>query len=268
MENSEFTYLRKMTSLEINGYVKTAPIAILPVGSIEQHGGHLPIDTDLTTIEYLSVEGLKAARTASGLPIGAIAPSIPYGGPGIGMEAWAGTIMFQPTTLINVVFEIGQGLVSSGFRYVVVMNGCYGNISTLTLAVQKLKSELPQGDYILVHGGWGIYDVISKVRTSPHGGLGHACEMETSTSLVIDPEHVHMDKAEVGLLHHPSDRVSFDFDEQPPFYWPYEFEKITPNGIMGDPTQGTAEKGRIILDADIKRIADILLHIIHIDQVR
>ncbi len=268
MEGNMEIYLRKMTSFEIKEFVKEAPIMLLPVGSIEQHGGHLPIDTDLITIEYLAEEGLKAARNLSGHPVAAIAPAIPYGGPGIGMEGWPGTVMLQPATLIDVVFDVGSGLVSSGFRYVVVMNGCYGNVSTLTLAVQKLKHELPQADFILITSSWGINDVINKVRTSSHGGIGHACELEASTSLVIDPEHVQMDKAEVGILHHPSEKVSFDFDEVQPFYWPYEFSKMSPNGVIGDPTQATAEKGRVILDANIKQIAEILCHIIDIDNRR
>lgn len=258
-------YLRKMTSPEISEFVKNAPIAILPVGSIEQHGAHLPIDTDLTTIEYLAEEGLKAVRNITGLPIGTIVPNLPYGGSEITMDGWPGTISLQPSTLIDAVFDVGSCLVSFGFRFIVVLNGCYGNIPTLTLAVQKLKHNFPGAEYILVHGTWETNEVINKVRTSPTGGMGHACELETSTSLVIDPDHVYMDKAEAGKLQHPSDRVSFDFDHAPPFYWPYEFQKMAHNGVIGDPAVASAEKGRVILDANIARIADVLRHIIEID---
>jgi creatinine amidohydrolase len=267
MVNSTPLYLRKMTSPEICKFVKVAPIVILPVGSIEQHGSHLPIDTDLMTIEYIAEESLKAVRNETSLSVGTIAPSLPYGGPGIGMEAWPGTVTLKPSTLIDVIYDVGTCLISSGFRYIVVLNGCYGNIPTLTLAVQKLKHEHPQPDFILV-GSCETVEVINKVRTSASGGIGHACEFETSTSLVIDPNHVQMDKAEPGHLQHPSDRVSFDFDQVSPFYWPYDFRKMAPNGVIGDPTQGTAEKGRVILEDSVKRIADILRHIIEIDKRR
>lgn len=253
--------LRNMTSREIGLLVGHAEIAILPVGSIEQHGGHLPIDVDLATVEYLSIEGLREARKLCGEPIGFIAPSVPYGGPGIGMTEWPGTICFRPQTLIDVVFDIGSGLIASGFQYLLVMNGCVGNIPALNLAVQKLKSELPKNDFILVGGIWEDLDVIKQVRKSKLGGLGHACELETSTALIIDPEHVDMEFVEKGEFHHPSGKVSFDFNQVNPFFWPQQFGKMTSNGVIGDPSKATAEEGRIILEANIHRVADILCHI-------
>ena len=257
-----------MTSEEIGVFVKEAPIAILPVGSIEQHGRHLPIDTDLNAIEYLAEAGLRAARAKAGIDVGIIAPGLAYGGPGLGMEGWPGTIVLKPTTLMDVVYDVSHCLVASGFRYVVVMNGCVGNIPALTLAVQKLKKEHLSKDFILVQGDWEVGDVIRRIRTSEPGGMGHACELETSISLILDPDHVQMDKAEAGRFYHPSNRITFDFDQPMPFFWPYEFRELAPNGVIGDPEQATAEKGKAIIEANIERIADILCHIIAVDVKR
>lgn len=261
-------FLSQMTSPEIGEAVRTAKIAVLVVGSIEQHGAHLPIDTDLTTAEYLAVEGVKAARQATGCPVALIAPSLPYGGPGLSMDEWPGTLRLRPSVLIDAVRDIGGGLAAAGFRYVLVLNGCVGNIAALTLAVQQLKLHWPTADFILLASTWAMPEVIGKVRQSGPGGLGHACELETSTALAIDPTHVHIDRAVQGVLRHPSPEVSFDFDVASPFFWPYPFGQMVADGVIGDPTVATADKGRIILEANVQRVARVLAHILDVDARR
>lgn len=259
-------YLRKMASNEISEMVQLAKIAVLPIGSIEQHGNHLPIDTDLTTVEYLAEQGIRTVRQAVAQPVALIAPSIPYGGPEIGMSEWVGTICLKPSTLLEVVADVGSGLIASGFRYVLLLNGCVGNIPVLTLATQKLKRENRNGNFLLVGSTWEMPEVINKVRTSAPGGLGHACELETSTSLVIDPDHVYLEKAAAERLKHLSNEITFDFDHTNPFYWPLPFGEMTQSGVIGDPTEASVEKGKVILEANIQRIADVLCHIVKIDE--
>jgi creatinine amidohydrolase len=253
-------FLGKMTTSEVREAVKTVRIAILVVGSIEEHGDHLPIDTDLTTAEYLAVEGLQSARKATAHPVALIAPSIPYGGPALKME-WPGTVQLRPSVLVDVVCDIGIGLVGSGFRYVLILNGCVGNIPTLMLATGQLKQNRPDADFILVDSTWAAAEAIQEVRESESGGIGHAGELETSTSLVIDPTHVHIEKAVKEHYRHPSPSVSLDLNANPPFYWPVSFDNATESGVIGDGTLGTVEKGKKILEANVKRIADILRHI-------
>jgi len=72
-------HLRKMTSKQIGEALKTVKIALMPVGSIEQHGPHLPIDTDLATVEYLAQESVKLVRQQTSQPIAFIVPSLPFG---------------------------------------------------------------------------------------------------------------------------------------------------------------------------------------------
>jgi creatinine amidohydrolase len=254
-------YWAKMTTTEIRQAAKIIKIVLLPVGSIEQHGDHLPVDTDFATIEYLAEQSLIAARRELKHPISIIAPGIPYGGPGLGMQEWPGTICLRPEVLIDAVFDIGKGIIDAGFKGVLVLNGCFGNISPLTLAVQKLKSRVPDGEFILAGSTWSAYQTIQEVRDSEPGGIGHAGELETSTSLVIDPDHVDMTKAVAGKLTHISPDVSFDFDGPGPFYWPLPFGQLTQSGVIGDPTVANKDKGKAISDAAIQRLADILTHI-------
>lgn len=250
-------YLRKMTSPQIGEAVKTARIAIVAVGSIEQHGAHLPIDTDLSTVEYLADEGLRKARQISGQPVGFIAPAMPFGTT-LEMD-WPGHIFLKSTTLMQVLMEIGARLVKSGFRYVIFLNGCVGSINAVQAAVSDLKGAIPEADFIMVGSTWAMPEAI--VRNSGEGGMGHACELETATQLVIDPEHVNMSLAKDEHIRHPSEQVSYDFGSFPPFYWPVHFADMTESGVIGDPSLATVENGRAILEKNVERVAKILCHI-------
>jgi creatinine amidohydrolase len=167
----------------------------------------------------------------------------------------------RPNTLIEVVKDIGGGLAASGFEYILIINGCAGNIPTLMVAVSQLKESYPVANFILTGSIWETPDAIKEVRESEIGGIGHACEIETSISLVVDPKHVQMDKAENEKYAHPSQRVSLDFEFRAPFYWPISFNEVTQSGVIGDPTLANVEKGKFVLDANIKRLSDILCHI-------
>jgi creatinine amidohydrolase len=268
--NSEFTstefpiYLRKMTSPEIGEAVKTVKIALMAVGSIEQHGPHLPVDCDLATVEYLAEQSLLKARQQAGHPVALIVPALPFG---ITLEMdWPGHLHLTSSTHIAVLKDIGSQLVRTGFRYVVFLNGCVGNIGTVNVAVSDLKEAFPKSEFIAVGSVWAMPEGI--VRNSGPGGMGHACELETSTELVIDPEHVHMERAVNEHIRHPSPLISYDFDKVQPFYWPMHFTDMTNSGVIGDPRAATVENGQLVLEANVQRIADILCHINGLAQAK
>lgn len=253
-------YLNKMTATEIQNAVETEKIAIFVVGSIEEHGEHLPIDTDLATAEYLAFHGLENARKQIGKPVAYIAPSIPYGGPSLKMN-WQGTIQLRPEVLIEVVRDVGDGLYLTGFRYVIILNGCFGNIPALMVATGQLQQNHPDGNFLLVDSIWAQPDVIQSVRESAPGYSGHADEFETSVALVIDPKNVQMDKARRESYKHPSSEISLDFNSAMPFFWPIPFDRATKSGVIGDATLASAEKGHKILQANIERISSIICHV-------
>lgn len=254
-------FLHEMTSPEISEATESVKIAILVVGSIEQHGAHLPISTDFATADYVAREGLSKARSEASHPIAFISPGIPYGGPGLGMTEWPGTLCVRPNVLIDFVSDICSRLVASGFRNVVIVNGCVGNLATLNLAVKQLKNSHESGNFILVEHACSISGFNQKLRESEPNEMGHADEIETSIMLIIDPSHVYMDKAVRETLDHSSPEVSWDYIARNRFFWPEEFMKMTKSGVIGNATLGTAEKGEFILKESIERFADILLHI-------
>ena len=91
-------YLRKLSSPAIQEVADEIKIILLPVGSLEQHGPHLPIDVDITTAEYLVREATITASKSLGRPAAVVGPSIPFGGPGLGMELDEDAIESQEET--------------------------------------------------------------------------------------------------------------------------------------------------------------------------
>lgn len=255
-------FMRKMTSMQILEALKTVKIAIMPIGSIEQHGTHLPIDCDLATVEFLVEKSVLRAREQSKHPIALVVPALPFG---TTLEMnWPGHLFLRSSTHINVIHDIGSQLVKNGFKYIVFLNGCVGNIGTVNVAVSDLKAEYPNSHFLSIGSIFAMPEAI--VRNSGPGGMGHAGELETSIELVIDPDYVFMENAVNEHIKHPSPLISYDFDMPQPFYWPEHFAKMTNSGVIGCAKEATRNNGKMILDKNIQRIADILCHLNSLDQ--
>jgi creatinine amidohydrolase len=253
--------LRKMTWPEVAEAAREARVALIPVGSIEQHGPHLPLDLDLLTAEYLALEGARAATRLIGRRAAVIAPSIPFGGPTRGMIEWPGTLPFRPATFVDAFCDIAQGLARSGFHAIAAVNGCYGNVGSLDEARRRLEGEGLASVIALIGSVWEDRDTIARVRESGPGGTGHACEVETSLALVLCPERVHMDRAVDEAPQHPSGPVSFDFNDPMAGGTDLAFGELTRSGVMGKPTLATRAKGEAILRAAVERVAHGILRL-------
>jgi creatinine amidohydrolase len=254
-------YLQKLSWPAIREAAQHVRMVILPVGSLEQHGPHLPIDVDTTTAAYLAVESTRKASKSLGRRAALIGPAITFGGPGLGMDEWPGTIRLRPQVFIDLYKDIGSCVARAGFQYVIALNGCYGNVPSLALACQLLKVDFPDTHFLVIDSIWADQDIIAQVRESDMGGTGHAGEVETSVTLAIDSQHVDMTQAVDELPTHPSSKVSFDFSGKSPYLWPVRFSTMTHSGVMGMATLGTEEKGEKILQAAIERIASILIEL-------
>lgn len=254
-------FLKKMTWPEVESAARETALVVVPIGSFEQHGPHLPFDVDTMTAEYLALESVQAASHTLGRRAAVIAPTIPFGGPGLGMVGWPGTINLRPQTLIELYKDVAVCLRRAGFRYILALTGCYGNVASLTLAGQTLKTEFPDTEFLLLEGLWADGETIARVRESPRGGTGHACEVETSVALAIAPESVHMERAVDELPKMPSDMVSFDFNCRSSYGWPIAFRQMTQSGVMGMPTLATVEKGKAILAAAVERVTKVLIEV-------
>lgn len=222
-----------MTWPEAEKYLENMDVAILPVGAIEQHGPHLPLDTDSFDAEYLA----RQVAAACSKPRPLVMPLIPYG-VSYHHDGFKGTISINNDTLSNLVYEIGMSLAQNGIKKIVIINGHGGNGPSLNFAAQMINRDA--GIFVSVDSGeTSDVDIYNMVET-PNDV--HAGEFETSTALAIRPELV---KLSLGKKSVPKFSSRYlNFTSQRGISWYAYTKRISENGIMGDPTRASAEKGR------------------------
>jgi len=235
--------LAEMTWPEAQRRLKEVDVAILPVGAIEQHGPHLPLDTDAFDADYLA----KAVAEGCSDPKPIVLPLIPYG-VSYHHDEFSGTISIDNDTLRRIVFDVGMSAAKNGVSKLVIINGHGGNAPALNFAAQMINRHARI--FVCVDTGESSdVDIYSMIDT-PNDV--HAGEIETSTSLAIRPELVNMENAE-SLVPRFSNRY-LNFTSKRAIPWYAFTKKISKSGVMGDPTKATAEKGQKMWDVMIEHL--------------
>ena len=217
--------------------------ALLPVGATEQHGPHLPLDTDTFDAEYLAREVASSFPDLKPL----VLPTIPYGVSYHHMD-FSGTISVTNETLTKLVYEVGISAAHHGIKKLIIINGHGGNTPSLKNAAQMINRDAQI--FTCVDTGETSDVDISRIIETPNDA--HAGEIETSTSLALRPHLVDMEKAEKFVPDFSSRYL--DFSSSRSVEWFTMTEKISQNGVLGDPTKATIEKGKSILDVMIKNL--------------
>jgi creatinine amidohydrolase/Fe(II)-dependent formamide hydrolase-like protein len=206
--------------------------ALLPVGAIEQHGPHLPLDTDAWDADYLCRE--VARRCTDPKPI--VLPLISYG-VSYHHDDFPGTLSVSPETLAQLVYEVGMSAVAHGVRKLVVVNGHGGNSAALQLAAQKLNRDARI--FTAVDTGESSDTDIARITVTRNDA--HAGEVETSTALATRSHLVAMDRARRDVPRFSSRYLDFSSEHGIP--WFAHTRRLSSSGVLGDPTQASAEKG-------------------------
>ena len=257
--------LEDMTWPEVEEVLKKPRVMILPVGSIEQHGPHLPLSVDFRCAAYIA-EQAAARVTEEGKIHALVAPVVRYAETST-FRSFPGTIGLSIDTTIRVIEDITRGFISQGFENILIINGHSTNVAPITIALRKVAVDFPgAGLYALNWWAMGS-DFIRSIRQSEV--MSHACELETSLTLVIQPENVHMDKAAEYLpgLSLSSKWVSADFYGHNKLFYharkKYPEPKMgTASGAMGDPTVASRESGEKFLAAIVADIVEIIKEIV------
>jgi len=193
-------------------------VLVLPLGSLEQHGPHLPLDTD-TRIASAVAHGLAARH-----PDVAVAPPLAFGASGE-HAAFPGTLLVRHDVLAEFVVELVRSS-RTAFAGVALVSAHGGNAEAVEAARARCALE---GDDVLA---WS---------PSVRGGDAHAGRTETSLMLAIDPTSVHLERAAVGCTE-PLEGLL-------PRLRTEGVRPVSSSGVLGDPTGASAEEGRSILDA-------------------
>jgi creatinine amidohydrolase len=235
---TEYRYNR-LTWAEMNDALAAQMLVILPTGSTEQHGRHLPLDVDVFLCESVCLE---VGRRAAGKVL--VLPPIAYG-LNLHHIDFPGTIHIEPETFIAFCLNITKSLAYHGFQKILLVNGHGSNTPLVDLVARKTvlatQSLCFAANYYLF-----LMDAFASIRESKV--MAHADEFETSLYLHLAPERVQMDKA-VEDNDRMGEFVSSDSTGPVRFndYW----GRWTSTGVHGDPTKATAEKGRILFEAAV-----------------
>lgn len=239
--------LAELTWPEAKKRFSEVDVALLPVGAIEQHGPHLPLDTDSFDADYFARQ--VAARCSDPKPI--VLPLIPYG-VSYHHDEFSGTISVGNETLSRFVYDVGMSAARHGIKKLVIVNGHGGNSPTLNFAAQMINRDA----HILVavdSGETSDVDIDAMIDT-PNDV--HAGEIETSTTLAIRPHLVQMDKAEKSVPSFSSRYLNFT--SQRGISWYAYTHRISANGTMGDPTKANAEKGKKMWEIMIEHLVNLV----------
>jgi len=170
---------------------------------------------------------------------------------------FAGTISVSPDNMVSILEDIARSIYAHGFRKLLVLNSHGGNRALLARSVQELGEKITDLSVVGVTYWETAKDQLTDLRESPFGGLGHACELETSIILNIDKTLVDMEKAQPDGIQ-PESRFTQAELLHPPVVATYKtFKQMTRNGGIGDPTLASAEKGERMLQAVTKELRSL-----------
>lgn len=233
-----------MSWKDVDTLERDSTLIIIPTGAIEQHGPHLPLDTDI--FNATAISEAVAEHFTHGEKRVLVAPPI-WWGTSPHHLGYPGTLSLRNETFANIITEVVSSLMGHGFYRFLVINGHGGNAGNLTATISQMKQDLSISIVTLSY--WTmIKQTLIDIGTSPIGGMGHACEMETSLALHLRPELVRMDLAIAEMPNEMTSWSRTDFRQGGPVGIPLDFKRNTQQGIMGDPTVATAQKGKRIFD--------------------
>lgn len=256
MANTEEKYIyAQMTWPEIGRVVAEDRVAVIPIGTLEDHGLHLPIDTDVKIIDAIcSAACSRVSEKVVLLPVVTHGYSPHH-------ADFPGSINIRWNVFVEHLLDITRSLVGHGFRRFILANGHGSNMPLVDMAARLTIIEHPDSiacDYIYLMTPQAT-KVLNSVRESEFpGGISHACELETSIYLHLDPSLVQMDKAEKDISFPPSDYFYFDWIQGGPGSMMEYWSTLSRTGTMGDPTLATAKKGEILFDAAVTELVAVI----------
>ena len=241
-------YFIELTQPEIAAQLKANPLVLLPAGSVEQHGPHLPTGTDIFAANVICA---AVAERMDGL----VLPATPFGVTPMHMP-FEGTITFTPDTYMRVVIETCVSTARHGARRLLILNWHEGNIPSLAIAAEALHRE--HGMSVLtVQACYVAEELYGKTCN----GLTHGGEIEALAVLAHRPELVHLDRIDYSSDHthgHRMDKLRRTRSYQPVLT---DIRSIAATGWFGSPQHATAEKGARMLadiaDAIAREASDI-----------
>jgi creatinine amidohydrolase len=245
------TYWEHLTSARIDAVDRSVP-AVLPLGAIEQHGPHLPLATDRLLAEHFCRE-LDRHLGADVL----ILPTVSVGYSGH-HDDFPGTLSLTHETLLRQVVEIAGSALRLGLRSLLIVNAHGGNEGVAQVAIEQIGHAWP--DCTVARTTWWqvASDALLDITETGPGGIGHACEFETSLLMAVAPHLV-------------DDSVIPERENVPAFAWDTadllrggpatrykRFADVSSTGVFGAPRASSRDKGERISGVVVERLVELV----------
>lgn len=219
-------------------------VAIVPVGSTEQHGQHLPTGTDAILADEIA--HLGAERVGDDIPV-VVTPPI-WTGYSPHHRPFGGTITLGSETLLGMLEDIATSVFENGFDALLLLNGHGGNSSFVAAATSTIGVEHPDKEVLSVTYFTLAAPFVDEIRDSDPGGMSHGGEFETSLMQHLHPELVSDDEMEAPLLEEPYDHALDDMMATGVLSVYRSFDEYTDTGAIGAPEDASPEKGGALYD--------------------
>lgn len=224
-------------------------VLILPIGSTEQHGPHLPLSTD-----SLIAEGI--AKLLAEKVDGIVAPTIVYGYKSKplsgGGPLFPGTIDLNGMTLIHLVYDILEEFIKDGIKKIFVLNAHFENEAFILESIDLISSKYP--DVAIIETNWWdvlqqeTIDAIFSEVQFPGWAFEHAAITETSLLMYLVPHLVH------------SNRILDEQGAKPSAYYKYPIvsDMVPKTGVLATAKSSSPEKGKLIIDCALEAFAHMI----------
>jgi creatinine amidohydrolase len=224
--------------------------AVLNIGAIEQHGPHLPLLTD--TLNGMEVLGAALAR----LPADALVLALPPTNLGKSEEHrdFPGTLSYRTETLRMILLDIATSVARSGFKKLLLYGTHGGNVGVIDDYFRDLRIQTGLRIFKIHSGSLG--NVPGLISSDEAAVAMHAGDSETSMVRFLAPELVHMERAE-GYVYDLNPDIGYSFKGNEVIE-AWVTSDLSPTGAIGNPHLSSPEKGRILFEAMVKRLAELL----------
>ncbi len=248
---------------DIRAFLDKSDVILVPIGSCEMHGDHLPLGTDV----FNAHEVCKRAAAIADVPY---APPLWLGYSPQHLrepESGMGTITLRASTYVEVLYDLSKCLIHHGFNRLIFVNGHTSNVKVTDPIMRRLRYET--GALIAMFKPYGerylglIEDLMENPPEETPGW--HASEQETSIMLAYDERLVRMDRAKNSRAKAPEwlpegfskDDGAWDaaYRGYEYFYFPMDHNEFAKDGVIGNPLRATAEKGEAIFDRFAEHLA-------------
>jgi creatinine amidohydrolase len=248
--SASYRHLQTLRAPEIASRLSEGSIVIQPLGAIEQHGPHLPFDTDLVVATEVAESTVAEYGDRHDLWL---LPPLAY--TKSNEHAWSpGTIWLSATTLLSVLDDIGRCVAALPARKLVFFNGHGGNSALVNVANRELRLRHGLMTF-LAHPG----QPVDQGGTAPAAELGmgiHGGTDETSLMLHLRPDRVDLSVATRNVPEFLADNRHVRFGGRVSFGW--LSNDFGPDGHIGDPTGATAERGKELFEGAVQAFGDAL----------